>query len=320
MIANPDYELSGALQSALKAKAPYVGVPIPGHAPLIFKRTLLAASLKGVRVVNVDVLGGADENGDAGRYLVVDGVAGERFNGQVCVGRTRHHMKVRAIPRRHFRIPGYEPANVMSKWIEKERKGKAAPPAPTGKTAKYLKAIAKLEKQLDRLGSRPEIFNPALATTERVPDGWRKEWSRWREERELRAKIGAAAKAGRTSKELYAALRGAGLAEVRTFSQLNTAERRSLVGGSRYSRSQTGNGEGTYLDYAQPRNLWRFQPGLLHRRPEIWGEDFADSERWGAGRYKVVLEWIRDRTELESRIAGVRVMMEDAAAAAAGRG
>ena len=45
MIINQEYDLTGAIQSAIKAKAPYVGVPMPGHAPLIFKRSLLAGAL-----------------------------------------------------------------------------------------------------------------------------------------------------------------------------------------------------------------------------------------------------------------------------------
>lgn len=112
MVFNPDYDLSRPLASALKAKAPYVGIPIPGHAPLIFNRLLLYRAMKGVRVVNVEVLAGLID--DDGRYLVVDGIAEEKWrerSGLGHISRVKHHMKLRAIPRNHFRIAGYGPAN-----------------------------------------------------------------------------------------------------------------------------------------------------------------------------------------------------------------
>ena len=75
MVANPEYDLARPLASALKAKAPYVGIPIPGHAPLIFNRLFLVRALKGVRPVHVEVLTHPDV---ADRWLVVDGLANER--------------------------------------------------------------------------------------------------------------------------------------------------------------------------------------------------------------------------------------------------
>ena len=93
MIANPEYDLAKPLASALKAKAPYVGIPLPGHAPLIFRRDLLVRALKGVRPVHIAVIAHPDV---ADRWLVVDGVADESPSGNI---RVRHHMKVRAIRR-----------------------------------------------------------------------------------------------------------------------------------------------------------------------------------------------------------------------------
>jgi len=305
-----DYDLAKPLATALKAKAPYVGIPMPGHAPLIFRRELLVGSLKGVRVVNVEVQPSLIGE-DGCRYLVVDGTAEERWSGRVLVGRVRHYMKVRSLHRSALKAYGSEHAKVWKSWLEKERKARITPKSPAPK-GKYEKVLAKLKKELDRLGGRPQIFNPAVATQGRVLDDWRAGWLRWKEQQELRGKVGALAKTVQTSRKLYAGLRALGLAGVRTFSDLDTGERRSLVG-SRYSHE-----EGTYLDYAKPENLWRFQPGLVRQRPNLYGDDYADPERWGAGRYASVLEWIRERKELVSQIEGAKVMMEDAQGGKAG--
>jgi hypothetical protein len=156
MIANPDYDLARPLASALRAKAPYVGIPLPGHAPLIFRRDFLARALKGVRPVNIEV-----KTWESGaRYLVIDGVADERPGSRV-----RHHMKMRAIPRAEFR--GWQrnsPRAEMEKWkptmAVSSAVAKAA--APACRVTKYDKAILKLEKQLAKLGARPKIANPAV--------------------------------------------------------------------------------------------------------------------------------------------------------------
>jgi hypothetical protein len=149
----------------------------------------------------------------------------------------------------------------------------------------------------------------------------------------LRGKIGAIAKTANTSRELYAGLRALGLANVRTFSDLNTAEKRSLCPPNEEDRSRGWQREGTYLDYANPKNLWQFQPevggdGFSARgrrgRPRLWGEDYFSADcldqdessgripRWSVRRYDVVLEWSHTRQELLSQIAAVRIMAADA--------
>lgn len=75
MISNEEYELSKPLASALKGKAPFVGLPIPGHAPLIFKREFLQRALKGVKPVYIGV---ETVEGSTARALVIEGVAGSR--------------------------------------------------------------------------------------------------------------------------------------------------------------------------------------------------------------------------------------------------
>ena len=161
-------------------------------------------------------------------------------------------------------------------------------------------------------------MNPTIVTTGRVRDEMRETWSRWRAQRKLRGKVGAIAKAGKTSRELYAALKALGLTKVRTFSDLNTAERCSLASPpDELDRRYGWEHKATYLNFANPKNLWKFQLEIggngwyPRQRPCIWGgDDYFDSERWGAKRYAVVLEWSRERQELLSQIAGIRTMME----------
>jgi hypothetical protein len=303
MITNPDYDLARPLASALRAKAPYVGIPIPGHAPLIFNRLFLFRAMKGVRPVNIEVL--TFESGE--RYLIVDGIADERFNGHVCIGRVRHHMKVRSIPRARFRAYGRNnPANEMEKW----KPTVAAAPAPV-RTSKYDKAIAKLEKQLAKLGPRPKIFNPAVATSD--DDYNRDTWLAWHQQKALRGKIGALAKKAHTgqitARELYPAL--ATLTTIKRFSDLNTREKEQLS--ERYAEGSAP----TFFDFANPKALWRFMPNLAKSyggaRPSLYGDAWDAPNRWGAHRYNVILEWSRERRELLSQIEATRIMATDAA-------
>jgi hypothetical protein len=71
MIINSDYDLTKPIQSAIKSKAPYVGVPMPGHAPLIFKRSFLAGALQGVKPIYIEV----DMVGGGNYVLTVEGTA-----------------------------------------------------------------------------------------------------------------------------------------------------------------------------------------------------------------------------------------------------
>jgi hypothetical protein len=305
MVFNPQYDLSRPLASALRAQAPFVGIPLPGHAPLIFNRLFLWRALKGVKPVHVAVQ--ILEDGE--RLLIVDGVADER-------GRVRHHMKIRSLHRGRWEDRRAIEA-AMDKWKPR------SPNAP--KISKWQAAIAKLQRQLDRLGARPKIANPCLACSH-VPNSWRNDWLRWRAEKPLRAKIGALARQAHagtlTAQAFYTAL--ATLTTVRRFSDLNTRERRSLATRSDVDRERGYRPEGTYLDFVDPKNLWQYLPELLHCRPRIYGEDYFSGDnqemdesggripRWGIRRYDVVLEWSRARRELESQIAGIRQMEEQA--------
>jgi hypothetical protein len=301
MRANPDYDLSRPLASALRAKAPYVGIPIPGHAPLIFNRLFLSRCLNGIRPVNIEVQ--ILENGE--RLLIVDGVSPEYrlSNGlRSCV---RHHMKVRSL-RRTCWADREAIEKEMDKW-----KPCYAAKATAPRQSKHDKAIVKLEKQLAKLGKRPEICNPCLSHGN-GSDSQRATWQRWYQQKALRGKIGALAaqarKAKMTSRQFYVAL--AELTTVKRFSDLNTREKEMLC--TRHDGGQLRSG-GSFFDYVDPKKLWRFLPGLAKTwgdsRPSLWGEAWDSPERWGARRYDVVLEWSRERQELLSQIAAVRAMV-----------
>jgi hypothetical protein len=192
--------------------------------------------------------------------------------------------------------------------------------APACRVTKYDKAILKLEKQLAKLGSCPKIANPCMVTGPSGHD--REEWQQWRNQKALRGKVGALASANLSARELYAALRALGLSHLRTFSDLHTDEKRSLYAGerdSRYLRREEGN----YMNFTDPKNLWKFQPGLNNyhcsyrhsaSRPSIYGDPWDAPDRWGAHRYESVLEWSRARRELLSQIEATRIMAIDAAA------
>ncbi len=311
MIINPDYDLARPLQSALKAKAPYVGVPIPGHAPLIFQRDKLVRALNGVKPIHMYVE--VYENGN--RALIVDGVAGPRC---------RTHMKAASLRRDHLVYWG-DPMKAAERW----RKGYKPKPAAATRDplAKYRKELARLDKALAKLGERPEIANPCTSTGPyyegEYAEDWRKEWREWFAQKPTRAQIGRLAALTRAGKldarEMYQELRKIPDVLVTTFSAVDSyTKRRQNID--------------TFHKYVEPRKLWTFmRTGLeraaLQSRPYRgrWQEDDPgsypdlDHPKWGAKRYTVVLEWIQERRELEDRIAAVKVMMEDATAKHTGR-
>lgn len=305
MVFNPQYDLARPLASALKAKAPIVGIPIPGHAPLIFNRLFLVRALKGVLPVNIEV-----EVLDSGeRLLIVDGRAGESNRGWS----VKHHMRVRSLHRGRWQDKKTI-EDAMAKWKP------ADPKAP--KTSKYDKALAKLYKQVANLRDKPTIQNPCTYDNRYEPsecerESVTREWTRWRNQKALRGKVGALARAAKTSRDLYAGLRALGLANVRTFSELHTEEKRSLATRSDFERERGYTPDGTFFDFADPKNLWRFQPDLRANyrpytfrggRPSIYGTDGNDLECWGPARYETILEWSRARRELESQILGIKDM------------
>ena len=289
MVFNPDYDLARPLASALKATAPYVGIPIPGHAPLIFKRSKLQNALRGVKPIYIDVA--IDPAGE--RFLTVEGVASARC---------RTFMRMRSIHREAFHNRYSEPYNEMQKWNPLK---KAAAP----RTSKYDKALAKLEKQLAKLGDRPQIENPCLSHST-VDASNHAQFSRWHEQKDLRRKIGALASlaySGKiTAREFYKAL--ASLTTVKRLSDFTPKQCERIIGKTEYNR---------FTDYVNPKNIWKFLPDLSRSwtgsRPRLyWGSwqewQAEQTKTWGIARYQVVLDWSHQRREILSQMQGIRDM------------
>ena len=293
---NFEYDLARPLASALKATAPYVGIPLPGHAPLIFNRAKLKSALSGVKPVSVAVV--IHDNGE--RSLTVEGVAGPRC---------RTFMRMRSLRRDVFSNWRSEPARAMKKWNPIKAKAKRS----TG--AKYEKAIAKLQRQLTKLGGRPHLANPCMPYSEE-PEIQRQNFLLWRQQKTLRRQIGALAVQALdgklTDRKFYAAL--AKLTTVKRFSDF-TAKQLERMG------ITVPWGRNGFFIYAKPKNLWKLLPDLAgdsfyrRTRPTLcWGNwqewQQWEVERWGAKRYAPVLEWQRQRQEILSQIEGIRALIE----------
>jgi hypothetical protein len=299
MIINPDYDLTKPIQSAIRSKAPYVGVPMPGHAPLIFKRSQLAGALKGVKVVHMEV----EAYPSGVRVLSVEGTAGPRV-------RTR--CRLVSVPRHAFWSRNTEPYQAMAKW--KPTMAPARVKAP--KQTKYDKALIVLQKRLVKLGDRPHLRNPATAAGHPASD--RESCLKWYQQKSLRGQVGALGNATRhgklTSREFYDAMDALpGIGKVTRYSELDTRQKESVQGGKNNVAYRLGrNG---FFDYADPSRLWHFMPTLktwCDSKP--YGlrplEDDKDEKRWGVERYYPVLEWLRQREEILSAIASIREMQQ----------
>jgi cation transport regulator ChaB len=125
-----EYDLSRPLGSALKAKAPFVGIPLSGHRPLIFKRAKLQRMLKGVRVTHVEV----DVTNARDRYLIVQGTA-----GKVAWNPVRCNYRIRSIPI----------SDLLTSRSQKEREEFASKVAAV-KVSPLQHKIAKLESERQR--------------------------------------------------------------------------------------------------------------------------------------------------------------------------
>lgn len=217
-------------------------------------------------------------------------------------------MRMRSFHRSVFNPNRYSaPYMAMEKWNPlKER-------AAT-RTTKYDKAVAKLERQLVKLGGRPRISNPCLSSS--GGDHYREAFLAWHRQKDLRRKIGRLAIAvrkidGLSAREFYGEL--AKLTKVKRYSDFTAKERERILGKIPFGH------DGFFL-FADPENLWKFLPEVssswMHARPRLyWGtwaawQEWERKERWGAQRYQSVLEWSREREELLSRIAAVRAMTE----------
>lgn len=296
MITNVEYDLSQPLAVALSGRSPFAGIPIPSHTALIFPRAKLKTALRGVKPVSIQVT----VTPDGARFLTVEGVAGARC---------RTFMRMRSLRRDVFLNPNSEESKTLSKW--RPSPARIAQDKQARRTAKYDKALAKLQKQLDKLGDRPQIQNPCLSHST-VDASDHAQFFRWHQQKDLRRKIGALAslayRGKMTAHGFYKAL--APLTIVKRYSDFTEKQRERIIGKVPF-------GHDGFMIYVHPKNLWKFLPGLtrswMGSRPRTyWGSwqewQDEDSKQWGAARYQSVLEWSHQRQEILSQMQGIRDM------------
>lgn len=267
------------ITSAIRGTSPIVGIPMEGREPLRLDRKRLAGAMKGVTPVEITVI----DHGE-GEYrrtsLQVKGVAGPRV-------RTR------------FRIISFARPAVrreLHEWANREavriRKPKAA-------TEKGLKEIAKLERELTKIGTVSRIPNPAVPTLHprQMNDHSRAEIMQWKAEKRSRTILGSVAKKYRSdaSTKLYAHLRSLGFT-VTTYSEIpqRTKERQGIA---------------SIFDYQS--KLWMFC-GLLTMKPYDLQNSFYswNVPVWGVDRYTPYLNKINQRESLQAQIDSIRALTQ----------
>ena len=303
MQANQEYDLSKPLATAIKAKAPFVGIPMPGYAPLTLCRAKLAAALRGVKPLDIRV----EVNGDT-RWLIVEGVASE--------GRVRTCMKMIATPAAYWKT--YQGKEALAKWKESAApKAKAARVPKPKNLDRAVTMIKRLQRELDGMGREYTLRNPCLLGTRKDPEydpewGEREserrarevvDWQDYRATRRMRTEVGALARRKRnaTSRDLYNAMRERGW---------------DFTGYSEVRQPMKEKYAGSYYFYL--KELWRFVRGTgsqsfievrkyrAHRVSEspIPTED-DQYPVWGPTRYQVKLDDMRARQSLQAQIEAI---------------
>ena len=290
--------LVGRVESARRATAPIVGIPLEGEEPFAVSRSLLVESLKGLKVIDA----GVQLHLETGKpcqlvvYAVGKGVkAVRKFNP--CAGILGHSVRLD-----------------LWYWAGKEREKRKAPPKV--RTTAREKQLTRLRKQLEKMG-KPEPplhpFRPSQYgdTAQQIRERDRKEvegwerlvaegcqverpltmgqrWRKWKQEAGIRRWVQLQArlcKAGKmTTTRLYRVLSERGI-RVKKWSDLRTHDKercRDLFG---------------YLG-----KLWEFSG--LWEKPSYWFERERDYTL-GPEHYQGWLESLREYKELESMIAGV---------------
>lgn len=313
MQMNQEYDLSKPLGSALRAKAPYVGVPVPGHAPLILERDRLARALKGVTPVNIEII----VHPSGARSLLVEGRDGH----------VRTRMMMHSKPARFFQ--SLEGMRIMDAWHKAEVRKRcnvvAIPSGADRKTAAQIKkateTLRKLQKEFDGMRYPVTLHNPAVPGCSRYAEGQSREyaeqaWKSTRECKRLRTIVGAIAHQARrenwTTQRLYKEL------------DSHHIEHTKLSGMTGKQRETQG--AATVFDYN--RNLYKFCRGTgnitgrgFHSlyshdcgRPDSWAADelkrrLSDGQEWGPARYMVKLADMQERRALQSHMDSIKSLM-----------
>lgn len=295
MNVNTEYDVSQALASAIKGTAPFCGVPVPGHAPLVLDRKRLAGALRGVTPVNVEVVWDGQS-----RSLLVEGRD----------GRVRTKLRMRCRSWREWEV-----RREMDRWTRAEqRKQVRAISVPAGldrKAAAELNKqnalLYKLERELLKLGSPHTLYNPAVPRLRPVDRStynyYGPVWQAIRGGKRRRTIVGGIAAQARreswTNLRLYKELDAHGI-EFEKLSSMTLKQRK-------------GRGAASFHDYL--KNLHRFCKGCGgHYNKSSWsmvrGEYASqDHQTWGSARYMAKLADLQTRRSLEAQIASVKAMM-----------
>lgn len=276
------------VESARKATAPIVGIPMEGEAPFCLKRALLADSLKGLTIV------------DAGIQLALDG---KREGMRLVV----YAVGSGVTAMRSF-VPMERNSILLLQW-EWAGKLRDKRKVPTVKMSGRERRIAQWERKLVKLGRPKAPRHPLLYASEYTREHMREhgaelgqQWAMWKREAEVRRWIsaqGRECKAGKlTTTQLYRVLEDHGL-QVIKWSNVPTHR------GERYSHvSRTG--LANLFDYL--RHLWAFCG--LSRKPSYYFDPEGALE-CGSQHYEGWLAHLHEYKELEAMIAGVKMAAED---------
>ncbi|MFL6437726.1 MAG: hypothetical protein ACJ71Q_09115 [Terriglobales bacterium] len=171
-----------SIQSATKAKAPIVGIPVPDHAPVRLLRSRLKASLKGLTIVSAEYDGTAYDNAGALKIKA----KGERVTSS----------------RVYFPVSRQNASKMLDNWAKSQR-AKLSKPKPANTTERLLQ---ELKDKLNKMTSRPK--NPAVANGYAIPDYQRELFLRWHQQKHIRKQFKSASEfsmavlTGKTQAEL----------------------------------------------------------------------------------------------------------------------
>lgn len=133
-----------AVEAALRATAPFVAIPVEGHAPACVRAKLLKGALRGVTITSVKIL---TDDGSGNRWLHIQGIAGELVKGRA-TSNVRTSCKMTVINVKCSTV-----WDEMRKWTNRERDKRIKVinqgilnPAER-KALKLKEAIAKEEKR-----------------------------------------------------------------------------------------------------------------------------------------------------------------------------
>lgn len=174
------------IYSALLGKSPIVGIPLEGREPLRLDRKRLAGALKGVSIVEITLT-----LLDNAAWLKVEGVSGPRV-------------------RTSFSMPSYArlfTMRTLREWSDSQARKIAKPKTPAGKGSKE---IARLERELSKLGTLHKLPNPTTYEPyhSTVSESVTAQTMRWRAEKPRRTLLGSVIQSikGESTTKIYARL------------------------------------------------------------------------------------------------------------------